>query len=80
MIKVEPECSAPGLLSQDSHEEDQASNRSSTSHLSRSPLRGAKKLKNMQCKVTLLDGTDYNITVEVSAHSLYHNLTHSITH
>uniref|UniRef100_A0A8C4ZJ49 FERM domain-containing protein n=1 Tax=Gadus morhua TaxID=8049 RepID=A0A8C4ZJ49_GADMO len=67
VIKVEPECSAPGLLSQDSHEEDQASNRSSTSHLSRSPLRGAKKLKNMQCKVTLLDGTDYNITVEKRA-------------
>ncbi|CAL8346601.1 unnamed protein product [Merluccius merluccius] len=51
----------------DPHEEDQASNRSSTSHLSKSPLRGAKKLKNMQCKVTLLDGSDYTITVEKRA-------------
>uniref|UniRef100_A0A668AEG4 Erythrocyte membrane protein band 4.1 like 3 n=1 Tax=Myripristis murdjan TaxID=586833 RepID=A0A668AEG4_9TELE len=40
---------------------------SSTSRLSRSPLRGVKKLKNMQCKVTLLDGTDYTLTVEKRA-------------
>uniref|UniRef100_A0A668AIL7 Erythrocyte membrane protein band 4.1 like 3 n=1 Tax=Myripristis murdjan TaxID=586833 RepID=A0A668AIL7_9TELE len=31
------------------------------------PLRGVKKLKNMQCKVTLLDGTDYTLTVEKRA-------------
>ncbi|CAL8321000.1 unnamed protein product [Arctogadus glacialis] len=59
--------STPARKQQDPHEEDQASNRSSTSHLSRSPLRGAKNLKNMQCKVTLLDGSDYNITVEKRA-------------
>ncbi|KAK0150150.1 Band 4.1-like protein 3 [Merluccius polli] len=59
--------STPARKEQDPHEEDQASNRSSTSHLSKSPLRGAKKLKNMQCKVTLLDGSDYTITVEKRA-------------
>ncbi|XP_028327800.1 band 4.1-like protein 3b isoform X7 [Gouania willdenowi] len=45
-------------------EEDQGSQRSSTSRLSRSPLRGVKKLKIMQCKVTLLDGSDYTLNVE----------------
>uniref|UniRef100_A0A668AEI3 Erythrocyte membrane protein band 4.1 like 3 n=1 Tax=Myripristis murdjan TaxID=586833 RepID=A0A668AEI3_9TELE len=49
------------------NEKDQVSHRSSTSRLSRSPLRGVKKLKNMQCKVTLLDGTDYTLTVEKRA-------------
>ncbi|KAG7277149.1 hypothetical protein CRUP_022612 [Coryphaenoides rupestris] len=43
--------STPARKEQDLHDEDPASNRSSTSHLSKSsPLRGAKKLKNMQCK------------------------------
>ncbi|XP_029582429.1 band 4.1-like protein 3 isoform X4 [Salmo trutta] len=46
-------------------EEDLSSTRSSTSRLSiKSPLRGVKKLKNMQCKITLLDGSDYTMTVD----------------
>uniref|UniRef100_A0A3Q3MFD5 FERM domain-containing protein n=1 Tax=Labrus bergylta TaxID=56723 RepID=A0A3Q3MFD5_9LABR len=48
-------------------EEDQASHRSSTSRLSRSPLRGVKKVKIMQCKVTLLDGSDFTLNVEKRA-------------
>ncbi|XP_048121734.1 band 4.1-like protein 3a isoform X12 [Alosa alosa] len=45
-------------------EEDLASHRSSTSKLSRSPGKAAKRPKNMQCKVTLLDGSDYTCVVE----------------
>ncbi|XP_061879301.1 band 4.1-like protein 3 isoform X11 [Entelurus aequoreus] len=45
-------------------QEDQSSHQSSTSRLSRSPLKGAKKVKIMQCKVTLLDGSDYTLNVE----------------
>ncbi|XP_067109939.1 band 4.1-like protein 3 isoform X2 [Osmerus mordax] len=48
-------------------EEDQASHQSSTSRLSRSPLKGGKKVKIMQCKITLLDGSDYTLTVEKRA-------------
>ncbi|XP_055738336.1 band 4.1-like protein 3b isoform X9 [Salvelinus fontinalis] len=49
-------------------EEDLSSTRSSTSRLSiKSPLRGVKKLKNMQCKITLLDGSDYTMTVDKRA-------------
>uniref|UniRef100_A0A3B4ZGD7 Erythrocyte membrane protein band 4.1-like 3b n=1 Tax=Stegastes partitus TaxID=144197 RepID=A0A3B4ZGD7_9TELE len=48
-------------------EEDQVSHRSSTSRLSRSPLRGVKKVKIMQCKITLLDGSDYTLNVEKRA-------------
>uniref|UniRef100_A0A665X9P7 Erythrocyte membrane protein band 4.1-like 3b n=1 Tax=Echeneis naucrates TaxID=173247 RepID=A0A665X9P7_ECHNA len=47
--------------------EDQVSHRSSTSRLSKSPLRGVKKVKIMQCKVTLLDGSDYTLNVEKRA-------------
>ncbi|XP_052331917.1 protein 4.1-like isoform X2 [Oncorhynchus keta] len=48
--------------------EDFSSTRSSTSRLSiKSPLRGVKKLKNMQCKITLLDGSDYTTTVDKQA-------------
>ncbi|KAM9459541.1 band 4.1-like protein 3 isoform 3-T6 [Salvelinus alpinus] len=48
--------------------EDLSSPRSSTSRLSiKSPLRGVKKLKNMQCRITLLDGTDYTTTVDKQA-------------
>ncbi|XP_037132253.1 band 4.1-like protein 3b isoform X13 [Syngnathus acus] len=49
---------------QDTPEEDQESRQSSTSRLSRSPLKGVKKVKIMQCKVTLLDGSDYTLNVE----------------
>ncbi|XP_042353438.1 band 4.1-like protein 3 isoform X5 [Plectropomus leopardus] len=48
-------------------EDDQVSHRSSTSRLSRSPLRGVKKVKIMQCKVTLLDGSDFTLNVEKRA-------------
>ncbi|XP_013886649.1 protein 4.1 isoform X12 [Austrofundulus limnaeus] len=48
-------------------EEDQESHRSSTSRLSKSPLRGVKKVKIMQCKVTLLDGSDFTVSVEKRA-------------
>ncbi|XP_017266445.1 band 4.1-like protein 3b isoform X2 [Kryptolebias marmoratus] len=48
-------------------EEDQESHRSSTSRLTKSPLRGVKKVKIMQCKVTLLDGSDFTVSVEKRA-------------
>ncbi|XP_037538306.1 band 4.1-like protein 3b [Nematolebias whitei] len=48
-------------------QEDQESRRSSTSRLSKSPLRGVKKVKIMQCKVTLLDGSDFTVNVEKRA-------------
>ncbi|XP_049603348.1 band 4.1-like protein 3b isoform X5 [Syngnathus scovelli] len=56
--------STPARKEQDTPEEDQESRQSSTSRLSRSPLKGMKKVKIMQCKVTLLDGSDYTLTVE----------------
>uniref|UniRef100_UPI0037E8378D band 4.1-like protein 3b isoform X2 n=1 Tax=Semicossyphus pulcher TaxID=241346 RepID=UPI0037E8378D len=59
--------STPARKEQDQQEEDQVSRRSSTSRLSRSPLRGVKKVKIMQCKVTLLDGSDYTLNVEKRA-------------
>uniref|UniRef100_A0A3Q2STG2 Erythrocyte membrane protein band 4.1 like 3 n=1 Tax=Fundulus heteroclitus TaxID=8078 RepID=A0A3Q2STG2_FUNHE len=52
---------------QEQPEEDQESHRSSTSRLSKSPLRGVKKVKMMQCKIALLDGTDYTVNVEKRA-------------
>uniref|UniRef100_A0AAX7VM03 FERM domain-containing protein n=1 Tax=Astatotilapia calliptera TaxID=8154 RepID=A0AAX7VM03_ASTCA len=52
---------------QEQQEEDLVSHRSSTSRLSRSPLRGVKKVKIMQCKVTLLDGLDFTLNVEKRA-------------
>ncbi|XP_033930487.1 band 4.1-like protein 3 isoform X2 [Melopsittacus undulatus] len=45
-------------------EDDKLSQRSSSSKLSRSPLKIVKKPKNMQCKVTLLDGSEYACEVE----------------
>ncbi|KFQ10650.1 Band 4.1-like 3 [Leptosomus discolor] len=45
-------------------EEDKLSQKSSSSKLSKSPLKIAKKPKNMQCKVTLLDGSEYACEVE----------------
>lgn len=53
------------LFLKDPQDEDQVSHRSSSSRLSKSPLKGVKKVKIMQCKVTLLDYTDYTIDVEV---------------
>uniref|UniRef100_A0A3B5QRU6 Erythrocyte membrane protein band 4.1 like 3 n=1 Tax=Xiphophorus maculatus TaxID=8083 RepID=A0A3B5QRU6_XIPMA len=59
--------STPARKEQEQQEEDQESHRSSTSRLSRSPLRGVKKVKMMQCKITLLDGSDYSVNVEKRA-------------
>ncbi|XP_056247030.1 band 4.1-like protein 3b isoform X5 [Seriola aureovittata] len=59
--------STPARKEQEQQEEDQVSHRSSTSRLSRSPLRGVKKVKIMQCKVTLPDGSDYTLNVEKRA-------------
>ncbi|XP_053738551.1 band 4.1-like protein 3b isoform X15 [Synchiropus splendidus] len=54
-------------VTQELLDEDQESQRSSTSRLSRSPLRGVKKVKIMQCKVTLLDGSEFTLNVEKRA-------------
>ncbi|XP_035994381.1 band 4.1-like protein 3b isoform X14 [Fundulus heteroclitus] len=59
--------STPARKEQEQQEEDQESHRSSTSRLSKSPLRGVKKVKMMQCKIALLDGTDYTVNVEKRA-------------
>ncbi|XP_051809425.1 band 4.1-like protein 3b isoform X10 [Acanthochromis polyacanthus] len=65
--------STPARKEQEQAEEDLVSHRSSTSRLSRSPLRGVKKVKIMQCKITLLDGSDYTLNVEkrVKGHVLF---------
>ncbi|XP_054452841.1 band 4.1-like protein 3b [Anoplopoma fimbria] len=59
--------STPARTEQEQEEGDQVSHRSSTSRLSRSPLKGVKKTKIMECKVTLLDGSDFTINVEKRA-------------
>ncbi|XP_042299066.1 band 4.1-like protein 3 isoform X4 [Sceloporus undulatus] len=45
-------------------EDDKLSQKSSSSKLSRSPLKIVKKPKSMQCKVVLLDGSEYGCEVE----------------
>ncbi|XP_013909292.1 PREDICTED: band 4.1-like protein 3 isoform X8 [Thamnophis sirtalis] len=45
-------------------EDDKLSQKSSSSKLSPSPLKIVKKPKNMQCKVILLDGSEYGCEVE----------------
>nr|XP_040130920.1 band 4.1-like protein 3 isoform X24 [Ictidomys tridecemlineatus] len=45
-------------------EEDKLSQKSYSSKLSRSPLKIVKKPKSMQCKVILLDGSEYSCDVE----------------
>ncbi|XP_031224546.1 band 4.1-like protein 3 isoform X23 [Mastomys coucha] len=45
-------------------EDDKLSQKSSSSKLSRSPLKIAKRPKSMQCKVTLLDGSEYGCDVD----------------
>uniref|UniRef100_A0A3B3CNA2 FERM domain-containing protein n=1 Tax=Oryzias melastigma TaxID=30732 RepID=A0A3B3CNA2_ORYME len=59
--------STPAKREQEQQGEDQVSHRSSTSRLSKSPLRGVRKVKIMQCKVVLLDGSDYTVDVEKRA-------------
>ncbi|XP_066538312.1 band 4.1-like protein 3a isoform X1 [Hoplias malabaricus] len=53
-----------GKADQQVAEDDLTSHRSSSSKLSRSPVKVTKKPKNMQCKVTLLDGSEYTCVVE----------------
>ncbi|XP_029516948.2 band 4.1-like protein 3 isoform X6 [Oncorhynchus nerka] len=59
-------------------EEDRTSHRSSTSKLSRSPGggRSVRSYKTMQCKITLLDGSDYTCVVEKRerGHVLFHKV------
>ncbi|XP_053570918.1 band 4.1-like protein 3 isoform X7 [Bombina bombina] len=45
-------------------EDDKISQRSFSSKLSKSPLKSSKRPKNMQAKVTLLDGVEYTCDVE----------------
>lgn len=45
-------------------EDDKLSQKSSSSKLSRSPLKIVKKPRSMQCKVVLLDGSEYACDVE----------------
>ncbi|XP_068593804.1 band 4.1-like protein 3b isoform X12 [Cebidichthys violaceus] len=59
--------STPARKEQEQQEGDQVSHRSSTSRLSRSPLKGVKKTKIMECKITLLDGSDFTLNVEKRA-------------
>ncbi|XP_072567431.1 band 4.1-like protein 3a isoform X7 [Paramormyrops kingsleyae] len=47
--------------------EYQSSEEKASSRPSRSPLKSPNKGKNMQCKVTLLDGTEYSCVVEKRA-------------
>ncbi|XP_063741569.1 band 4.1-like protein 3 isoform X5 [Eleginops maclovinus] len=65
--------STPARKEQEPQEDDQVSHQSSTSRLSRSPLKGVKKVKIMQCKVTMLDGSDFSVNVEkrVRGHVLF---------
>nr|AAI58198.1 Zgc:92004 protein [Danio rerio] len=53
-----------GKPNQLSAEDDGSSHWSSSSKLNRSPAKISKKPKNMQCKITLLDGSDYTCVVE----------------
>ncbi|XP_048884961.1 band 4.1-like protein 3 isoform X1 [Brienomyrus brachyistius] len=62
-----PEGTPPGRHDYLQFEDDKASQRSSSSKLSRSPGKSSKRPKNMQCKVTLLDGSDYTCVVEKRA-------------
>lgn len=62
---------AQGKTDQLSTEDESTPYKSTSSKLSRSPIKVAKKPKNMQCKVALLDGSDYTCVVEVSEVSSY---------
>ncbi|KAF5892093.1 band 4.1-like protein 3 isoform X1, partial [Clarias magur] len=55
---------AQGKTDQQSTEDESTPYKSSSSKLTKSPIKVTKKPKNMQCKVTLLDGTDYTCVVE----------------
>ncbi|KAM4688120.1 band 4.1-like protein 3 isoform 13-T14 [Discoglossus pictus] len=58
------EAAAAKQLEYQQLEDDKVSQKSFSSKLSKSPLKAAKRPKNMQAKVTLLDGSEYNCDVE----------------
>ncbi|XP_039512267.1 band 4.1-like protein 3a isoform X4 [Pimephales promelas] len=53
-----------GKANQQLAEDDGSSHWSSSSKLTRSPVKVIKKPKSMQCKISLLDGSDYTCVVE----------------
>ncbi|KAI4872492.1 hypothetical protein NFI96_025653 [Prochilodus magdalenae] len=55
---------SPVTQHQQSGDEDYISQTSLSSRLSRTSLRSTHRLTNMQCRITLLDGSDYTCTVE----------------
>ncbi|XP_072524746.1 band 4.1-like protein 3b isoform X10 [Salminus brasiliensis] len=55
---------SPATSHQQSGKENYISQTSLSSRLSRTPLSSTRELKNMQCRITLLDGSDYTCTVE----------------
>ncbi|XP_069587193.1 band 4.1-like protein 3 isoform X5 [Ranitomeya imitator] len=58
------EAAAAKQLEYQQLEDDKVSQKSVSSKLSKSPLKSAKRPKNMQAKVTLLDGSEYTCEVE----------------
>ncbi|XP_040289689.1 band 4.1-like protein 3 isoform X2 [Bufo bufo] len=58
------EAAAAKQLEYQQLEDDKVSQRSVSSKLSKSPLKSAKRPKNMQAKVILLDGSEYTCEVE----------------
>ncbi|XP_037387109.1 band 4.1-like protein 3 isoform X4 [Pygocentrus nattereri] len=58
---------SPTTQHQQSGEEDFISQTSLSRRLSRTSLGNTHRLKNMQCRITLLDGSDYTCTVEKKA-------------
>ncbi|XP_075170635.1 band 4.1-like protein 3 isoform X23 [Anomaloglossus baeobatrachus] len=58
------EAAAAKQLEYQQLEDDKVSQKSVSSKLSKSPLKSAKRPKNMQAKVILLDGSEYTIEVE----------------
>ncbi|KAM3928739.1 band 4.1-like protein 3 isoform 2-T2 [Leptodactylus fuscus] len=58
------EAAAAKQLEYQQLEDDKVSQKSVSSKLSKSPLKSAKRPKNMQAKVTLLDGSEYTCDVE----------------
>ncbi|KAL7842326.1 hypothetical protein SRHO_G00240150 [Serrasalmus rhombeus] len=58
---------SPTTQHQQSGEEDFISQKSLSRRLSRTSLGNTHRLKNMQCRITLLDGSDYTCTVEKKA-------------
>ncbi|XP_041951617.1 band 4.1-like protein 3 isoform X3 [Alosa sapidissima] len=68
VVEDTPSSSASSRLDTRGSSEDQRSHRSSRSfRLSRPPHGNPNQLRKMQCRITLLDGSDYTCTVEKRA-------------